>query len=267
MSPFRILLLAVASLLFLGSCEKVIDLDLNASDRRLVIEAQLNSDGLCYVKLSKVNNYDESNTFPAVSDAIVQLTDNAGNTWLLPESANQAGYYAIDSFPSVPGRTYVLQITSEGKQYTSTSTMPEMVVIDSLTTQKEVFFIDTSLVTICHYQDPASQTNYYRYLFAVNQNFESSYLLDNDVLFNGQHVKNRLVTFGPEQPEAGDTIYVGLMGIDRASYDYYSTLQTAIDGASGQQAAPANPISRFSNGAMGYFVAYTFSQAALILTE
>lgn len=248
----------------LPGCEKVIDLDLRESDRRIVIESQINTEDLLYVKVSRVNNYDESNTFPAVSGALVILTDDAGNSLSLQEAF--PGYYAADSFAAVPGRTYTLTVNVEGEIYTSTSTLPMPVNIDSLSIRKELFFVDTDLVTICHFVDPAEITNFYRYVYSVNSVKGNDYILDTDELFNGQVVSSRLFSFGIE-PDIGDTISIELWGFDRASHDYFLTLETAIDGASGQQAAPANPISRFSNGAMGYFCAYTISKASIVVDE
>lgn len=254
----------VIALGLLPGCEKVIDLELRGSDKRLVIESQLNTEGLCYAKLSRVNNYDESNVFPQISGAIVILSDDAGNEFLLPET--EPGLYAIDSFPAVPGRTYTLSVNVEGEIYTSSSTLPLPVNIDSLSIQKELFFVDTDLVTVCHFVDPAEVVNYYRYVYTLNSITDNDYLIESDELFNGQAVSAQLLNFGLE-PDPGDTIRIDLWGFDRAAFDYFNTLETAIDGASGQQAAPANPISRFSNGAMGYFCAYTISRASIVVEE
>jgi hypothetical protein len=52
-----------------------------------------------------------------------------------------------------------------------------------------------------------------------------------------------------------DTIQMQLDAIDKPVYDYFNTLQQST--LSQTTAAPANPISNFSNGALGYFSAYS----------
>lgn len=261
---FQLLAALAVTIGVLPGCEKVIDLDLRESDRRIVIESQINTEGLCYAKVSRVNNYNDNNVFPEISGATVLLSDDLGTEILFAEIS--PGLYLPDSFAAVPGRTYTLSVTVDGEVYTSKSTTPFPVNIDSLSTRKELFFVDADLVTICHFVDPAEFTNYYRYVYTINNVTGNDYILDTDELYNGQAVNTRLFSFGIE-PDVGDSITIELWGLDRASHDYFLTLETAIDGASGQQAAPANPISRFTNGAMGYFCAYTVSRASIIVED
>jgi hypothetical protein len=50
-----------------------------------------------------------------------------------------------------------------------------------------------------------------------------------------------------------DTVQMELDAIDRPVYDYFYTLNQST--LNGQSAAPANPVSNFSNNALGYFCA------------
>jgi hypothetical protein len=69
------------------SCEKVIDIDLNKADSRIVIEGNITDQAGPYtVRISKTVNFDESNTFPAISGALVKISDNAGNSETLTET-------------------------------------------------------------------------------------------------------------------------------------------------------------------------------------
>ena len=64
--------------------------------------------------------------------------------------------------------------------------------------------------------------------------------------------------------EIGDTIDLSLLNIDEKSYDYLLTLNTII-GNGQPSAAPANPNSNFSNGALGYFAIYNGETKQIII--
>lgn len=60
--------------------------------------------------------------------------------------------------------------------------------------------------------------------------------------------------------ELNDFVFVELLSIDEATYEYYSTLGNAIASSSGskiQTKIPANPNSNISGNALGYFGAFT----------
>ena len=63
------------------SCTKEIKIDLNSSDPQIVIEGSVPANGeKATIKISKSVNFDESNVFPEVRNAVVILNDNAGNS-------------------------------------------------------------------------------------------------------------------------------------------------------------------------------------------
>ena len=72
-------------ILLLSACEKVVYIDLNTSDPKLVVEANITDSkyGQGYylnaVKLSRTVNYYDGNVFPAVNNASVFISDDLGN--------------------------------------------------------------------------------------------------------------------------------------------------------------------------------------------
>jgi hypothetical protein len=64
-----------------------------------------------------------------------------------------------------------------------------------------------------------------------------------------------------------DTLIVELQSIDKATYDYFTTLESISGNVMEQTASPANPISNFNNGALGYFSAYSFDRKIVIIKE
>ena len=271
---------AIIGVITLSSCEKVIDIDLNESDNKLVIEGKINNLGECSVKLSQVKNYDQDNEFPGVGDAIVVIYDDLGNLDTL--EYDMEGRYYSEEIIGTPGVTYSLNIFWNNKTFTSVCKMPELVQIDSLSLRREVFFVDTTLITIVHFNDPGNVNNYYRYLYSVNDLSINNYFVESDKFYNGLKVETRIPIFelnpnggagggpgGPGNPGPGpvvpDTIKVEMWGIDKSMELYYRTLSASIDAASGQQAAPANPESNITGNALGYFSAYSISKASIII--
>jgi hypothetical protein len=271
---------AIINLLAFSSCEKVIDIDLNESDNKLVIEGKINNDGECTVKLSQVKNYNQDNEFPVITDAIVIINDNQGNLDTLEQGI--AGMYYSEEIIGTPGVTYSLKVIWNNEVYTSTCRMPELVQIDSLSLRREVFFVDTTLITIVHFNDPANTNNYYRYRYSLNDlSINADYFVESDKFYNGLNVETRIPIFelnpnggpsgpgGPGNPGPGpitpDTIKVEMWGIDKSMELYYRTLSASIAAASGQQAAPANPESNITGNALGYFSAYSISKASIAI--
>lgn len=70
------LLAAAALLLTATGCEKVINLPLKTSPAQLVIEANLVDNGQpAQVRLSMSVNYQETNTYPPVTGAVITLSN------------------------------------------------------------------------------------------------------------------------------------------------------------------------------------------------
>ena len=111
-------------ILLLSACEKVVYIDLNTSDPKLVVEANITDSkyGQGYylnaVKLSRTVNYYDGNVFPAVNNASVFISDDLGNIDTLKPMnlASNPGMYLIDKMKGVAGRSYSLKIIADGKE-------------------------------------------------------------------------------------------------------------------------------------------------------
>ena len=262
---FSIILLAVLSIL---ACTKVVDINLNDSAPKIIIEGSISDQPLsCFVKLSKTVNYNELNIFPAVTGSLVTITDNFGNTATLTETTE--GIYTAPSFHGVVGRTYTISITAEGKTYTAISIMPDKVTIDTII--QESFFMGSlrgggiiKYVKI-QYLDPAGKNNYYHFVEKINGTINNAILIDNDLLRDGNTITQEIVRIDPSL-QTGDSVIVFLQTIDKGVFDYFAQLSQITDqGYGGQTASPANPISNFNNGALGYFSAYAVRSKAIVI--
>ncbi|MDP3915672.1 MAG: DUF4249 family protein [Bacteroidota bacterium] len=252
--------------LFLISCEKVIDIDLNQSNPRYVIEGNLsNIAGESKVKISKTLNFDETIANPAISGALVTITDNKGNqTDTLDEST--AGIYIKPGLTGIEGHTYTLKVVIGNEIFEAISTIPLNVNLDSLVQETLAGSYSgggpggsgrpgsdhgsSTIQIIPHYTDPLNFINYYQFEVTRNDTLVDDIFIRNDVGFNGSssHLPLRI------KADKGDVVTIDLQCIDKAVYNYFFGLNENINQSS---ATPANPTSNLNNGALGYFKAHT----------
>jgi hypothetical protein len=253
------LLLAATALI--SSCQKVINVDLNSASPATVVQGNLpNTPNHDTVQLTQTVNFSEPNTFPAISGAFVTVSDNAGNLDTLFE--NPAGMYSTSKMIGTPGRTYTLNITANGKIYTATSTMAAPVAIDTLTITKSIFGKSSDQVNVI-FTDPAGIVNYYRFVEKINNTIKERNYITDDQLQDGQKITFPL--FGDNDSiKSGDSVRVWLQSIDKGVFTYYSSLDNA-SGGGGANVAPANPTSNVTNGALGYFSAYSVTTKSIIV--
>jgi hypothetical protein len=249
-------ILSVASLFALGSCQKVIDIDLNSADPKLVIECLLtDTSGPCKVSLTRTVDYFDGGNSPGVSGATVVLSDNAGNTEQLSEAT--PGNYFATTIQGVPGRTYTLSVTVDGTTYTSQSTMQQPVPIDTIFAEyyPPLFGADGGYVTTAPVQDPAGVANFYRQRIFINgvlQDTAGTYFIADDQFSDGRYVQFPLF---PVIAQLGDTVTVQMWLLEEKAYRYIEALSLISGGTDPSQAAPANPDYQFTNDALGYFMA------------
>ena len=245
------------------SCEKVVDIDLNSSSSRIVIEGSISDQaGPYFVTLSQTINFDQPNAFPTVTGAQIGISDNLGNSELLTETS--PGTYRTSSIQGVPGRTYTLDVIVDGKEYVATSTMSSPVNIDSLNVQNLSFGGNQAKVINVLFQDPPGIINYYRFVEIKNSVAQKFIFLYNDRIHDGSSITSSL--FADEDTlRTGDSVLVFLQCVDKGVFDYFRTMQQASGDGGPQAASPANPVSNFTNGALGYFNAYAVKSKLIVI--
>ena len=243
--PILVILIVLSS--FLSSCKKVIQLDLGTSSPHIVIQGDIyDHQGPYIVQISKSVNFYDSNTYPAVSGASVNISDNAGNSDHLKEAS--PGIYITSALQGVPGRTYTLLVKIDGQTYTASSTMPDPVEIASIYYQKSLF--GNTIFPAISFKDPANINNYYRLIYYINNNRQNDINVTDDKLNAGQIINYVIRPLDTDNKLiAGDVVTIYLESTDKGVYEYFRT--AGREG--GQSASPANPTSNISNGSLGYF--------------
>lgn len=262
---FRLsLVLILSASLMLFSCEKEIDVDLNDANPVLVIEGNVSDQpGPYTVKLTRSVNFDQPNAFPPVSGALVTVGDNVNGTEALTEVA--PGVYQTSTLTGVPGRTYTLNVVDGGREYSASSQMYMPVPIDTVTVDILDFPGSKDKVLSVKFQDPAGISNYYRGIFTVNGRLSQAVNIISDEFQDGDLITWTLFDEDLKFKSA-DTVSVILLSLDEPVFNYYQGLASLLGSSGfGQSAAPANPPTNVTNGALGYFSAYAMTTKSLII--
>ncbi len=251
----------------LVSCQRDFTIKTNANVTQLVVEGYINNEDpeYNYVLLTKSQDFFSTDTAGLiVTDAKVTVTagdlgeTNGGISW---DTANRVSLIeqpfggisdavsrGVYSDPRLktdpghalrgePGRFYRLDIDYEGKQYSSVTSMPGVIPIDSITTG--YYFTDMAdsniskaRITI-NYQDPDTTGNSELFFRRSSENRKSfgwgglktnARLNNDDALINGQYVRLTVqYSFG-----LGDTVVMQMASVDRAVYNFWNSYGEAL---------------------------------------
>ncbi len=290
-----ILLITIISFL---SCEKGINFKLDQTPSQLVVDASIENDKAPVVVLSNSLNY-FSKISPAildssfVHDAIVTVS-NGNKTQQLKEfslPADSLGdiiyYYSSD--PSSPqtffqgefNKNYTLTIQSNGKKYISTTAITSLAKkIDSLWWMKSPDNNDSNeVILMAKITDPPGYGNYIRYFTSVNggQLFPALNSVYDDQITDGT-TYNIQIENGVNRNQNidltnysffhhGDTATVKFCNIDKATYDFWRTMEYNYQSIGNPFSTPTQVLGNISNGALGYFGGYAAQYISLIIPK
>jgi len=266
MKIYNILGFLLGALVF-SSCTKVIDVDINEANQRIVIDAYVenyssdSTSSFCQVKLSKTGSFYDNNSFDVINDADLFIKDKDGNSHKLLSYDN--GYYNYMFVPSVELNDELeLYGTIEGEEITAKAIMPRRVKIDSLVATELPFGPKHKGITpICFFTDFPGEDNYYRLVLYVNNKQVGGFFVTYDLGHNGGLLN---YPFMGKHVKKNDTLRVDLIGISKFDYDYYRVIiQTQKSG--GFSAAPGNPNTNIEGNAIGVFSAETFDSKTIIV--
>ncbi len=270
--------------IFMVSCTETIDLSLNTTARKLVVDAVIsNKPNVQVVKLSWSGSYFSTNELPPVSGATVTIQEGQ-KIFTLRESTKNPGYYYIlpEDFVPEPGKTYNLIIADldldengEPEIYTSTTTMPQTVKIDFIDLKYQYFNDDWEIwQVLVYYQDPPAIQNNYMFRISQNENSftkrPSDIRISNDKFFDGNYVNGLWVQSIDareeyRQLEEGDIITLDLGSITKEYYEFLEAIKMDEQGSDPLfNGPPSNVTGNISNGALGFFTALSSSTAEVV---
>lgn len=248
------------------ACKKVVQLDLSNNADKLVIEGNItNQAGPYFVRLTKSVNFNDPNTYPPVSNALVVISDETNQRDTLTYNGN--GFYKTKTLKGIEGRTYSLSVVAEGKNYSAQSTMPPMVKLDSLLLSYFTSNGKDKINVIPLYTDPIILGNSYRFIQKINNKLDETYFVFNDNLNNGLANQRPLRSNDPDLDLViGDVVQIEMQCISPVSYSYYYTLAQQSRNGFGGGTAPVNPPNNITGEALGLFSAHS-SQTKTVLIK
>jgi len=271
------------ALLFASACTERIDIQLDSTYRRLVVDGAVTSDSIKHrVFLSLSSDYFSNNPAASLGNALVELfyEDQALR---FPESSLLPGCYeSPEAFRGVPGTTYTLvisQIDVDGngidERYQAVSTMPGGSEIESVELKYFSAPVLSGHTVFLYAYNPVNQRDWFGFKLVKNGDVLTDsltkYTVLSDDLFDTGYFPGLPVGFlnddNPrEAVHAGDTITLEMDCIEQAYYNFVTEAQLEIAGNfplfSGP---PANVRSNLDNGAQGFFAAYSIERFSLIV--
>ena len=201
------------------SCEEVIQVDLNESDPRLVIEATINlSDDQtsnAYVKITKTFPYFDDGV-PYVTDAEVIITDDMGGVF--PFEYQDLGIYHGNLIPEFE-RLYTLEVRVDGDTYSGTQKLYSVPSLDFVEQTNDGGFGGDEVELKAFFIDPIGDENFYFFeALSEKGNLRDTF---NDEFFDGN------LFFGFYSDEdllPGDVVVFNLYGVDESFYNFMFTL-------------------------------------------
>lgn len=280
----------------LAGCEKAVDFELEETADKLVVEATIENGEPPVVILTRSLNYFSKISPPLlaesfVHDAAVEVS-NGTKTHRLKEYTTPLGggynlyYYTIDSanlssaFTGALNTSYSLKIAADGEEYRANTTIPEMTKrIDSLWWKPmPKDSVEGKVVVMVRSTDRPGFGDYVRYWTGKNSEpllpgFQSVF---DDLVIDGTTYElevepgiNRNEGWDDEERAflRGDTVLFKLSNIDKATYDFWRTLEYNYTSVGNPFSTPIKVLGNISNGALGYFGGYASQYRRLIIPQ
>jgi len=277
--------LLITASLFLISCEKGVTFDLDEPSPKIVVEATIETNRPPLVILSKSQNFFAQINPDILAQSFVRNAEvyvsNGILTHKLKEYATPLSngytfyFYSIDSsnlataFLGQANTQYSLRIVSEGKEYMATTKIPTITRrIDSVFWKQAPGSNDPNkAVVMVKATDQLGLGDYIRYF--TKRNREGFYPAFNSV-FDDQIIDGTSYEVEVERGvdrtrdlpddytlfEKGDTVTLKLCQIDKATFDFWRTMEFSYANIGNPFGSPTKVLSNINNGALGYFGGY-----------
>lgn len=278
---------------FLFSCEKDIDLKLDPSENRLVVDASIENGRPPIVFLSKSIDYFSKITpellaASFVRNAVVSINDGIQEVKLVEDTLTDTNGNKLFYYTTAPGSmfigklktSYQLKIQVGAEIYSSATTIPEITRrVDSMWWEKLPFSEDPKASRIMlTATDKPGLGDYIRYYTKVNSGpflpgFTSVY--DDDIIDGKSYTipldkgfdKNEEFVDSLAYFKRGDTVTLKLAQIDKSTYEFWRTYEFSFQSVGNPFSSPIKIKSNISNNALGYFGGYAAQYRTLIIPK
>lgn len=227
----RVLLICIFCISYF-SCEDVIEVDLETSQPRLVIDASISwvkgtLGNEQEIKLSLSAPYYNVNIPPATG-ATVSISDTHNNTFVFIEEPS-TGIYKNNTFlPELNGE-YQLTVVYAGETYIATEVLKPVVPIDFVEQTNNGGFSGDEVELKAYYTDPEDEENYYLFEFGNDGNMPTLEVYD-DEFNNGNQIFG---FYSDEDLEKDDMLRIKISGISQRCYEFINILLQQTDDDAG----------------------------------
>lgn len=301
---FSIWTLLISINFFLLSCEKEVSFNFKDAEKKTVVEGFIDNGAPPIVRLSNSMSYfgliDFQNLGDIfIHDAYIEVSDGNRKVILkeysmnFPDTDFMLYYYSIDStkpedldFLGELGKTYSLKIIKETDTFYSKTHIHYPKPLDSLWTQVP----DSSWVTdsfpearelYALYDDPDTLGNFARIFTSINGSpfYTGGISVLSDELGNGVKI-NLPISPGVAPGDTSsdfasryyfnlnDTVIVKWSAIDKATHDFYNSLEFSVGLTGNPFAAPIHVISNIEGeNVLGIWAGYGSSYHSIIIKD
>jgi hypothetical protein len=262
----RLLKLIILIIIF-HSCEKVIDIETEFDDKRLVIDANISKhrdsiDGIASVKLSETIPY-FSDQESIVKNALVKIKTNQ-IVYNLVYNNDKKEYSSI--IENINKEEFVLSIIRNENTYTSyeklitTPKIKSVIFGDRKSLNKDEVELRVTFI------DPPEKGNYYLWKFGPKKSGKYDYLPALDKYINGNEFTFSFFIDKTEYLQNSDFINIEINGISENYYNYLNILTSQAGAQNGRPFSTSSSIIKgnISNLVseekfpLGYFRVYEF---------
>ncbi|OXA74070.1 hypothetical protein B0A67_01630 [Flavobacterium aquidurense] len=215
-------------LLFL-SCDKVVELDLETGDPKIVIDAEIiwekgTSGSEQSIKITRMAPY-YSPTTPKVSGAQVRVENSNGDIFTFNEV--EPGLYKCTNFVPVIDMEYKLLVQVDGQSLTATE---KLIGVPKIERIDQEFMADVTgedlIVVTFYYKDPADQANYYLTDYKTDLLPYPEYTSTSDEFVNGNEINEK---FTDTDLKPGKVLDITHRGISKNFYNYMNLILEATN--------------------------------------
>lgn len=262
----RLLKLIILIIIF-HSCEKVIDIETEFDDKRLVIDANISKhrdsiDGIASVKLSETIPY-FSDQESIVKNALVKIETNQ-IVYNLVYNNDKKEYSSI--IENINKEEFVLSIIRNENTYTSSEKLITTPKIKSVIFGDRKSLNKDEVELRVTFIDPPEKGNYYLWKFGPKKSGKYDYLPALDKYINGNEFTFSFFIDKTEYLQNSDFINIEINGISENYYNYLNILTSQAGAQNGRPFSTSSSIIRgnISNLVseekfpLGYFRVYEF---------
>lgn len=240
----------------LAGCEEVVQVDLEESEPRLVVDAALlldkdNPSSIQTIRLTTTSPFFNDRVDPA-QGAVVLVRESSGREYVFEEI--ESGYYRNNNLYLKFNTTYYLEILYEGEMYTATETLVPVTSLEDVEQSTGGGFAGDEIELKVYYTDPPETRDYYLFRFIHE---DLSIQIYEDEFTNGNRT---FAYFSDEDIKSGDEVRFEVQGISRRFYEYMFILRSQAGTGGGPfQTQPTTVrgnlinLTNPQNFALGYF--------------